>query len=452
MSAIPPKTALESLDRDELLVTVRRLLVEADSLSSRISAVNEIGIAMNRTLDLTTIQHVIAKQAKWLLDFTHMNVCLKDKTGWRVITLFGPSEPQPADLIQCENIAPVLVNGQPRLISDGSPSPFLANYRSQLLITLSADNAVLGAINFAAVEPNSYSQDDMRIAYMLSLQLSSAIRNANIFAELQQTQETLKTLVEELDAYGHTIAHDLKTPLSNVLLWSELFKKMYGTRIPPESVRYIDTIHDSGRLMNRMIDQLLSLAKLRHTPQNRVPVDAGRAVDAAVLRFSHQLDARQIAMRVAPNMPAALGYEQWIEEIFANLISNAIKYMGEDNTNPRIEVTGTLQGDQVRYEVRDTGVGIKPEDQQRMFEKFTRLHNAKAEGLGLGLSIVFRMVKKMEGSIGVESSVGEGSTFWFTLPAVMQPPQTESKTEPPLSSASVKPDTITKAEAPPPAR
>ena len=118
-----------------------------------------------------------------------------------------------------------------------------------------------------------------------------------------------------------------------------------------------------------------------------------------------------------------MGHAQWIEEIFANLVSNAIKYMGKDNPDPRISIRGKPEGDMVRYEVCDTGVGIAPDDQARLFEMFTRLHTVNAEGLGLGLSIVHRIINKLNGQIGVESEVGKGSTFWFSLPAAEQTDQ-----------------------------
>jgi signal transduction histidine kinase len=438
MVAPTPAVSLENLEQAQLLEKVRRLLAEADSLSSRISAVNEIGIAINRTLDLATIQRVIAKQAKWLLDFAHLSVCLKDDQAgeWRATTLFGPDEQPSVALAETDNIGPVLQSGQPRLIHQGSPSPFLSGYASQLIIPLIATETTLGTINFAAARPNCYTYDDMRIGYMLSLQLSAAIRNAYIFAELQRTQDELHQRVEELDAYAHTIAHDLKTPLSNVILWSDLFKMMFEHRVPEESLKYIDTIRNNGHLMHHMIDQLLLLAQIRHTAQAYTRVAVAETVQRALERFARQVEDARITVTVAPGLPDALGHQQWIEEIFANLISNAIKYMGTGSPAPRIEIHGALAAGQARFEVRDTGIGIKPEDQKRLFEKFARLHIVHAEGIGLGLSIIHRMIKKMGGDIGIESTFGEGSTFWFVLPAapiaIQHDTPTPAETKPPL--------------------
>src|SRR3954471_13596691 len=117
----PINGRLEDQDRDQLLQTVRRLLAEADALSSRIAAVNEIGIAINRTLNLSDIQAVIAKQAKWLLDFEHCSVCLSEANGgenaaWQVNTLFGSLEPPVPNLLETENVGQAVKRSQPQLI------------------------------------------------------------------------------------------------------------------------------------------------------------------------------------------------------------------------------------------------------------------------------------------------------------------------------------------------
>jgi signal transduction histidine kinase len=111
----------------------------------------------------------------------------------------------------------------------------------------------------------------------------------------------------------------------------------------------------------------------------------------------------------------ALGYAPWLEEVWANYISNAIKYGGQP---PLVELgADSLPSSQVRFWVRDNGPGLKPEEQERLFTPFTRLDQARARGHGLGLSIVRRIVEKLNGSVGVESQTipGKGCTFWFTL-------------------------------------
>ncbi len=112
----------------------------------------------------------------------------------------------------------------------------------------------------------------------------------------------------------------------------------------------------------------------------------------------------------------ALGYGPWVEEVWANYLSNAIQYGGRP---PRVELGATEQADgMVRFWVRDNGPGLTPEEQARLFTPFTRLDQVRAKGHGLGLSIVRRIVEKLGGQVGVESEVGRGSVFTFTLPGM----------------------------------
>ncbi|MBI1255938.1 MAG: hypothetical protein GC204_00565 [Chloroflexi bacterium] len=423
----PSNGRLEDQDRDQLLQTVRRLLAEADALSSRIAAVNEIGIAINRTLNLSDIQAVIAKQAKWLLDFEHCSVCLCVDTVWQTNTLFGPAESPVDNLLTTENVGQAVKRSQPQLIRTGSASPFLGAYRSQIIIPLVADEMILGTINFAATRENAYTQDDMRIGYMLALQLSSAIRNARNFQELNRTRDELnernlelEATNQELKAYSHTIAHDLKSPLNSIILRSEIVSDNFVENMPPKGQSVVKGIRDSAVKMSEMIDQLLWLAKLRNVSAASVPVNMNVVASAAVRRFSHVAEGVQI--EVKPDMPGALGHAQWVEEVFANLISNAIKYMGDDNPAPRITLRGSVEDGMGRYEVQDSGIGIEPADQAHLFEMFTRLNVVQVEGLGLGLSIIHRIVTKLNGNVSVTSTPGVGSTFAFTLPLALPSP------------------------------
>jgi signal transduction histidine kinase len=418
---------LEDLGREELITTVRSLLGEAEALSSRIAAVNEIGIAINRTFDLSEILRVVSRQAKWLLDFEHLSVCLPDealKDTWRIATLFGPTaEYDPFGLAATHNVGYVLKTGQPRLIKEGCESPILRSFLSQIVIPLNSDDHVTGAIIFASTAPHQYRQEDMRIGYLLALQLSSALRNANQFDQLKQAQAELRLYAhelearnQELDAYNHTIAHDLKSPITGMVLKIEVIKMIFRD-LPPDAVKHMDDIKGNALKMADMIDQLLWLTKLRDAAASVELVDVNQVVESALARFQHLIDRDDITIHFSADLPPAMGHAQWIEEVFANLISNAIKYMGKENPAPTITISGIKQNSLVRYEVRDTGVGITPKDQAHLFEMFTRLHTVEADGLGLGLSIVRRIITKLNGQLGVDSKRGKGSTFWFTIPA-----------------------------------
>lgn len=234
-------------------------------------------------------------------------------------------------------------------------------------------------------------------------------------AKLREYAAELEAVNRELDAYTHTVAHDLKAPLSGILGFVELMEYFLAVDVE-KAQKYGMRVRESAEYMTRMVTQLLTLARLRNAEEKGEKVEIAPLLDSMRIRFADAIDKENVKIEVADNIPPAMGHGPWIEEAFANLINNAIKYKGENNTAPVIKIRGVAQNGEVRYEVQDNGIGIKDEDQAKLFQMFSRLRAVEQEGSGLGLSIVQRVVSKLNGQTGVESKVGQGSTFWFTLP------------------------------------
>ncbi|WP_017318256.1 adenylate/guanylate cyclase domain-containing protein [Mastigocladopsis repens] len=219
MTSIPASIGrrLEEQEYQQLLHLSRRLLAEAQALSSRIAAVNEIALAINRSLKLDEILQVVGKQAKWLLDFEHCSVCLRlTNNSWRIVTLFGsPVEVESSGIPNMGAVGISLKTGQAQLIHENCTSGFLSQYQSQIIIPLECDLQVMGTINFATTAPKTYTQEDLRIGYLVAVQLSAAIRNAERFEELnrlyvQLEEEKRKTDQLLLNILPIDIASELK--------------------------------------------------------------------------------------------------------------------------------------------------------------------------------------------------------------------------------------------------
>lgn len=231
---------------------------------------------------------------------------------------------------------------------------------------------------------------------------------------LRQHADELEERNEELDAFAHTVAHDLKNPLQHLVGYAELLIGDYQEL--PEDIRQdaLATILRAADRMNNIIGELLLLSAVRRGEVETDALDMAAIVAAAWDRLSYLVDQHDAELATPETWPTTVGHAAWIEEVWANYLSNAIKYGGRP---PRVELGATPQPDgTVRFWVRDNGQGLTPEEQASLFTLFTRLHQVQAEGHGLGLSIVRRIVDKLEGDMGVESEVGEGSTFFFTLP------------------------------------
>jgi len=234
---------------------------------------------------------------------------------------------------------------------------------------------------------------------------------------LRASNAELQTHNEELNAFAHTVAHDLKTPLSIVVGYAELLASGYHTLPTDEIQQYLAVITRNGRKADDIIEALLLLASVRKQDVRVASLDMAHIIDEVALRLTDLIRTSGADLHVLDRAgwPVALGYAPWIEEIWANYLSNALKYGG---LRPRIELSATRQPDGfVRFSVRDYGPGLTPEQQARLFAPFERLGQASVKGHGLGLSVVRRIANKLGGQAGVDSQPGQGSAFYFTLPA-----------------------------------
>jgi len=255
---------------------------------------------------------------------------------------------------------------------------------------------------------------------------------------LRQANQELEARNEELDAFGHTVAHDLKGPLALIIGHAMLLadKSPVPEEQRDESIRSIAEI---GVKMDSIIEELMLLAGLRKAQVEMQPLDVADIAAKVAHRLSRMIDQYQavIDWPAASSWPWALGYGPWIEEVWVNYLSNAIKYGGRP---PRVQMgaaplpnppllarEGGLPvagggGGMVRFWVRDNGPGLSPDEQARLFVPFERLGQVRVTGYGLGLSVARRIMEKMGGQVGVESGgvPGQGSAFFFTLPAAIK--------------------------------
>lgn len=286
---------------------------------------------------------------------------------------------------------------------------------SLLAVPLRVRDDVIGVLEVVNRQDGSFTDDDRSLMETLASSGAIAIDNARLVEELRQQAAELQGRNEDLNAFAHTVAHDLKTPLGVIIGYADVLMEEAGDVLDEDDRYYLQSIARNGRKMNSIIGELLLLAEIRKTEAVGRPLAMESVVNEALQRLAFVMEEHDAEVVLPEEWPAALGHGAWIEEVWANYISNGIKYGGEP---PRLELGATPQEDGfVRFWVRDNGPGITPEDQERLFTVFTQLDHVRATGHGLGLSIVRRIVEKLGGEVGVESEEGEGSEFFFTLPA-----------------------------------
>lgn len=243
---------------------------------------------------------------------------------------------------------------------------------------------------------------------------------------LRRFNAELKARNDELDAFAHTVAHDLKNPLGSLTGFADTLVVYYETMSEEEKQSCLKSIVRNGHKMANIIDELLLLASVHKEQVRPAPLDMGDIVAEARQRLDYMLRDRPIKIVVPLKWPRAIGHAPWVEEVWVNYLWNAIKFSlppAEAQQAPRIELgANTLPNGMVRFWVRDNGRGLARNEQAHLFTPFTQLRPVRANGHGLGLSIVRRIVEKLGGQVAVESEgiPGRGCVFSFTLRGVVE--------------------------------
>lgn len=292
--------------------------------------------------------------------------------------------------------------------------------RSLLAIPLVCRQSKLGVLEVVNKLVGEFDEDDLAVAETLASFAAIAIDNAQLVERLKQQAANLESRNDELDAFAHTVAHDLQNPLSLISGFAELLREDEENQMlsPAERKQVVNSIVSGTRRMTNIVQELLLLSSVRKMEVESQPLDMAKVVEAALARLTHLVAEHNGRISLPDTWPTALGYAPWVEEVWDNLISNALKYGG---TPPEVVLGATeLPDGMIRFWVRDNGHGLREDEQERLFAPFTKLSEVRVTGHGLGLSIVRRIVEKLGGEVCVTSTVGEGSEFGFTLPAVKE--------------------------------
>jgi len=249
-------------------------------------------------------------------------------------------------------------------------------------------------------------------------QQEEVLARINTHLTIRRLQKALKAQNEELDAFAHTVAHDLKNPLNAIINLTGLFLEHCSADKPPGVtwMKRLQVVERTGKQAAGIINALLLLAGVSRQSNVEIhTLSMARVIDRVLQNLSEQITLSQARIDLPTTWPTAVGYRPWVEEIWMNYLTNGLKYGGQP---PLLQLGADLREAEgvVRFWVRDNGPGLTTEAQAQLFTPFTRLHKNRADGHGLGLSIVHRIVERLGGQAGVESIVDQGSVFYFTLP------------------------------------
>jgi signal transduction histidine kinase/DNA-binding response OmpR family regulator len=335
---------------------------------------------------------------------------------------------------------------QRRVLEDGSMS---MQAQSIIYMPLLAKERVLGIITIQSFKKHAYTDHHLNVMQSLASYSAIALDNAAAYRQLNEQEHEIRRLFQEAEkaraiaeeadaaksAFLSTVSHELRTPLTSVLGFAKIIKKRLEDRIFPlvrsddkKIVQTIQQIEDNlrvvvseGERLTKLIDDVLDLAKIEagKLEWHMEPVTVEDIIERATAATSSLFDQKglRLVKDIAPGLPAISGDRDRLIQVVINLISNAVKFTDAGSITCRAE----LKGPELVVSVIDTGMGIAPSDQPKVFERFKQVGDTltdKPKGTGLGLPICKEIVEHHGGRIWVESEIGKGSTFAFSLPLV----------------------------------
>jgi len=292
--------------------------------------------------------------------------------------------------------------------------------RSVMFAPLLWETRGLGAIFVGREHVGPFSEKEMALARTFADQAVIAIQNARLFREIQEKSGQLEIANKHKSDFLANMSHELRTPLNAIIGFSEvLIDKMFG-ELNEKQADYLKDIHESGRHLLSLINDILDLSKIEAGRMDldlstfHLPTALSNAM--TLIRERAQRHDIKLALDVDTRLGEFQADERKVKQILLNLLSNAVKFTPDGG---RVDVIAKMDTTKVAIAVKDTGIGIAPEDHAAVFEEFKQVgrdYTRKAEGTGLGLALTKRFVELHGGEISLASAPGKGSTFTITLP------------------------------------
>jgi signal transduction histidine kinase/HAMP domain-containing protein len=294
-----------------------------------------------------------------------------------------------------------------------------AGYRALLAVPLLREGKIIGGLAATRKRPGAFPAEVVDLLQTFAAQSTLAIQNARLFREIEQKSRELEIASRHKSQFLANMSHELRTPLNAILGYTELIvDRIYG-EVPEKISEVLDRVQKSGRHLLGLINDVLDLSKIEagQLTLGLSDYSFGDVVQAVVSAVGSLASEKQLRMTVdvAPDLPVGQGDERRITQVLLNLVGNAIKFTEKGEVAVRV---ANSKGEFV-VSVADTGPGIAETDRQKIFEEFQQVDSSPTRakgGTGLGLAIAKRIVELHGGRIWVESAIGKGSTFFFSLP------------------------------------
>ncbi len=398
---------------------------EARRLATENETLGEIGRIIGSSLDIDDVYAGFGEQLRSLIRFDRLAISLvnlDDNTFTNAYVIGDEIQGRnPGEVSSLEGtVTEEVVKSRSAMVVQGDPVemerryPNLIRYPSVVLAPLIYRGELFGVLNARSLQSNAYEDKDAEMLSRVASQITPAIANSLLYTDIVRAQEDLARSNSDLDQFAYAAAHDLQEPLRTITAYVGLVKERYGDSLDDTAHEFMDFAIDGAERMQNLITDLLEYSRVGTQGRELEPVNCSRIMDSVLGGLTEAIKSQKAKVECSP-LPIVNGDEAQLARLFQNLIGNALKFTGE--SDPRVQIWAELQGNDWVFSVKDNGIGIAPDYQERIFGMFARLHSRTAySGTGIGLALCSKIAQRHGGRIWVESEVGSGSTFRFNIP------------------------------------
>jgi PAS domain S-box-containing protein len=288
---------------------------------------------------------------------------------------------------------------------------------SLMMVPMVSKQKTIGVLSVHSYEPEMYSHEHLTLLQSIAHLAGISIEKAQLYQETIRKSREIEARNKELDDFTYVVSHDLKEPLISVEGYAKMIHHEFHQQLDESGREYLQAVMDSCLHMKRLIDDLLLLSRISKLTEKRTTVELAPLITDVLEELRFSIRERKAVIIVQEELADVFAVDTHLRIVFRNLIANALKFC--DKPVPRIEIGSTVEPDVTTLFVRDNGIGIEPTHFEKIFLIFQRLHRKdEYEGVGAGLTIVRKIIESHGGKIWVESTAGQGSTFFFTIPTV----------------------------------
>jgi signal transduction histidine kinase len=431
--------AVIAIENTRLLGELRQRTVDLGSSVGQLRALGEVSQAVNSTLDLETVLSTIVSKAVQLSGTDAGTIYVFDEVRqeFNLRATYGMNEEMIGALTRQHigldepSIAAAIAQREPTQVADLKDQALTpvneiisrAGYHALLLAPLLRGQDIVGLLVVRRRAPGAFPKSTADLLQTFADQSAVAIQNARLFSEIEEKSKELAEASQHKSQFLANMSHELRTPLNAILGYTELMADGIYGELPEKTMGVLKRLESNGRHLLGLINDVLDLSKIEAGQLVLELTDYSLEDIAQTVRSTLEPLAadKKLAFKVevAPKLPPGHGDGRRLTQVVINLVGNAIKFTDAGE----VVITAGATGGSFHLSVRDTGPGISAADQVKLFQEFQQADNAitrKKGGTGLGLAISKRIIEMHGGKIWVESQLGQGSTFAFTLPVVVE--------------------------------